>query len=239
MATNPPIVYYIHTDHLDTPRVVVDKNNTLRWRWLAEPFGTSAPETNPASLGAFAFSLRFPGQYADAQTGLSYNWNRDYDTSTGRYVQSDPIGLDGGINTYSYVNGNPLSYVDPEGLQGAQPAPMLRPPPRIPGPAGEFPYIRPEWNYPGLPEGQKLISVCVEKKCPISQPPEQCSPQNPNGNPYVWSSGPFASSTGQDDIGCQCLRYELVAVPESFPVTLPKFNQNAGQMPKWLRAVLK
>jgi RHS repeat-associated protein len=95
--------------------VVVDKSSNVRWRWMAEPFGTTAPETNPSSLGVFTQNLRFPGQYADQETGLSFNFFRDYDGSTGRYVQSDPIGLPGGINTYAYVGGNPVSYVDPMG----------------------------------------------------------------------------------------------------------------------------
>jgi uncharacterized protein RhaS with RHS repeats len=64
-TTNPPLVYFIHTDHLDTPRVVLDKNNVIRWRWMAEPFGTTAAENNPSGLGAFTFHLRFPGQYFD------------------------------------------------------------------------------------------------------------------------------------------------------------------------------
>ena len=115
-AANPPLVYYIHTDHLNTPRVVVDKNNNLRWRWMAEPFGTTAPETNPQSLGAFTQNLRMPGQVADSESGLFYNFFRSYDGSVGRYVQSDPIGLAGGINTYAYVGGNPISSIDPMGL---------------------------------------------------------------------------------------------------------------------------
>ena len=119
-AANPPLVYYIDADHLNTPRVIVDKNDKRRWRWLAEPFGTTAPETNPEGLGVFTQNLRFPGQYADVESGLFYNYFRDYDASIGRYVESDPIGLGGGINTFAYVKGNPLSYVDPNGLAGCK-----------------------------------------------------------------------------------------------------------------------
>ena len=118
-GTNPPNVFYIHSDHLGAPRAIVNTANQLRWRWMAEPFATTAPETNPQSLGAFTFNLRLPGQYADSETGLFYNYRRDYDPSIGRYTQSDPIGLQGGTNTYAYVGGNPLSYVDPDGLNPA------------------------------------------------------------------------------------------------------------------------
>ena len=111
-----PAVYYIHADHIDTPRIVLDQNNGVRWRWLAEPFGTTAAETNPANLGAFTFNLRFPGQYFDQESGLHYNHHRDYDSSIGRYVESDPVGLRGGVNTYAYVDGDPIQFVDPNGL---------------------------------------------------------------------------------------------------------------------------
>jgi RHS repeat-associated protein len=89
----------------------------VRWRWLAEPFGTSAPETNPSGLGVFTQNLRFPGQYADPESGLFYNYHRYYNAAGGQYTQSDPIGLAAGsLTTYGYVGGNPLSAVDPSGL---------------------------------------------------------------------------------------------------------------------------
>jgi RHS repeat-associated protein len=126
-AGAPPLIYTIHADHLDTPRVVTDKNGKIRWRHIAEPFGTTAPETNPEGLGVFTQNLRFPGQYFDQESGLNYNWHRDYDASIGRYTESDPIGLGGGTNTYSYVGGNPLLGYDPTGLANSAAVGWMRP----------------------------------------------------------------------------------------------------------------
>ena len=109
--------YAIHSDHLNTPRVVMDAQWNVRWRWLGEPFGVSAVEEQPtAGLPTLQQSLRFPGQQYESFGGRHYNHFRDYDPTIGRYVQSDPIGLGGGVNTYSYVNGSPLMYYDPYGL---------------------------------------------------------------------------------------------------------------------------
>jgi RHS repeat-associated protein len=88
----------------------------LAWRWDADPFGTAAPNQNPAGLGTFLYNLRFPGQYYQAETGLNYNYHRDYDPLTGRYVESDPIGLRGGANTYVYVYDTPVRWIDRHGL---------------------------------------------------------------------------------------------------------------------------
>lgn len=88
------------------------------WRWdQGEPFGNSVPDENPSGLGAFDLPLRLPGQYFDKETNLHYNYFREYDPSLGRYEESDPIGLKGGINTYVYAF-NPLVQTDPMGLMG-------------------------------------------------------------------------------------------------------------------------
>jgi RHS repeat-associated protein len=116
-GTNPPNVFFLHNDHLGTPRVAMDGASNIRWRWLSEPFGTTAAENQPtAGQAALPIPLRMPGQMLDTETGLFYNWHRSYDSTTGRYTQSDPIGLAGGINTYLYGNASPLMYSDPNGL---------------------------------------------------------------------------------------------------------------------------
>ncbi|MDD2777114.1 MAG: hypothetical protein PHU06_14275 [Gallionella sp.] len=98
--------YYIHSDHLDSPRSITNTAGKEVWRWdNTDPFGNNIANENPANQGTFTFNLRFPGQYFDRETGLHYNVNRDYNPATGRYVQSDPIGLRGGINTFGYVGG--------------------------------------------------------------------------------------------------------------------------------------
>jgi len=106
------------TDHLNTPRIITDQQQRIVWRWEnQEPFGNSPQEENPSGLGNFEFPLRFAGQYFDRETGLFYNYFRDYDPQTGRYMSSDPIGLGGGINTYAYVWQSPLMFFDFFGLE--------------------------------------------------------------------------------------------------------------------------
>ncbi|KPJ92849.1 MAG: hypothetical protein AMJ55_09145 [Gammaproteobacteria bacterium SG8_15] len=110
-------VYYLHNDHLGTPRAVTDTAKTVVWRWESDPFGSTAANEDPDNNGTvFTLNLRFPGQYYDSETGLHYNYFRYYDPRTGRYITSDPIGLAGGLNTYGYVGGNPLYGYDPYGL---------------------------------------------------------------------------------------------------------------------------
>ncbi len=111
---------YVQPDHLGTPRAVIDPaRNVAIWAWDAksEAFGNSPPNQDPDLDGSqFVLNLRFPGQRHDSASGLVYNYFRDYDPATGRYIQSDPIGLQGGINTYLYANAKPGSLADMYGL---------------------------------------------------------------------------------------------------------------------------
>jgi RHS repeat-associated protein/uncharacterized repeat protein (TIGR02543 family) len=116
-SATAPDIYYIHADHLGTPRKITrPSDNKVVWTWESEAFGASLPDPNPSGLGTFVFNLRFPGQYYDQETGLFYNGFRDYDPAKGRYSESDPIGLKGGINTYAYALSNPLRWTDFFGL---------------------------------------------------------------------------------------------------------------------------
>lgn len=139
-------LFYVHSDHLNTPRRITrPSDNAIVWRWDSDAFGTTAANENPSALGTFAYGLRFPGQYYDAETGLNYNYFRNYDPATGRYLQSDPIGLAAGVNTYLYVHAAPLNRIDPLGLQGFDPGPF----PPDPSPSGRDP--RTPWTPPAVP----------------------------------------------------------------------------------------
>lgn len=107
---------YLETDHLNTPIAARDQAGKVVWKWESDAFGTTLPNEDPDGDGQkVTINLRFPGQYFDKESGLHYNWNRYYDPRLGRYLSPDPIGLNGGKNLYSYVNGNPLGYADPDG----------------------------------------------------------------------------------------------------------------------------
>jgi RHS repeat-associated protein len=111
-------LYNVSTDQLGAPRIITRQSDeAIAWRWdSAEAFGATAPEQNPSNLGIFSFNQRLPGQVFDAESGLFQNWNREYNPRIGRYMQSDPIGLAGGVDTFGYVGGNPLGFSDPQGL---------------------------------------------------------------------------------------------------------------------------
>ncbi|ALN61614.1 RHS Repeat family protein [Lysobacter antibioticus] len=116
-------LHYIEPDHLATPRVVIDAvRNVAVWNWdiKGEAFGSGSPNQDPDQDGiAFVLDMRFPGQLHDAVSGMSYNYFRDYDSAVGRYSQSDPIGLKGGVATYAYSDSSPLSKWDLYGLSPA------------------------------------------------------------------------------------------------------------------------
>ena len=121
-------IYFIHTDQLGTPQKITDGSANVVWDGVYDPFGLAVSVSSlwgsPTQWGSFTWepttpvptNLRFPGQYADAETALNQNWNRDYDPTIGRYIQSDPYGISSGVNTYEYVEGNPLYGADNTGL---------------------------------------------------------------------------------------------------------------------------
>jgi RHS repeat-associated protein len=125
-------LYYVETDQLGTPRDLVlpgptKDTDTIVWKWdyFGSAFGEDYPDEDPDGDGnSLTFNLRFPGQYYDAETGLHYNYFRDYEPGTGRYVESDPIGLGGGIDTYAYVASNPLNAIDFLGLSNCKLKPV-------------------------------------------------------------------------------------------------------------------
>jgi RHS repeat-associated protein len=123
--------YAVHTDHLNTPRRLTNSSQQPVWQWAFSAFGdevptkasnrfvdpATTPNAGTTTVADVTFNLRYPGQYFDKESGLSYNYFRSYDAKTGRYTQSDPIDLDGGWNKFGYALQNPLTLIDPSGLQ--------------------------------------------------------------------------------------------------------------------------
>ncbi len=209
-------LYYIEPDHLGTPRQVIDRvRNVAVWRWdlINDPFGESAPNPNPdGDATQFVFNLRFPGQLFDAESALNYNYFRDYEPGTGRYVESDPIGLMGGISSYAYVESTPILMVDPLGLRGCppgtykhpiwgcQPNPTPHPTPRKPS----------QWSIPTCYGTVAPLGNCEPLPLPV---PEFTCAQKCN---FVvgLACGPIASFAGDTSeaiqawIICKALVYE-------------------------------
>ena len=113
-----PQLYYIHADHLNTPRLITDASQQVVWRNdQTEPFDSNPPDENPSGLGLYEFPLRDDGTYFDKETGLLYNWNRYRDNSGGRFLQADPLGVrNRDLSLYVLRRNNPLRYTDPDGL---------------------------------------------------------------------------------------------------------------------------
>jgi RHS repeat-associated protein len=135
-------IYYVHTDHLGTPRKITNpSSNTVVWRWDPDTSGSLGP-----TITTITYNLRFPGMYSLPESGLFYNYYRTYDPQTGRYIESDPAGLNGGINTYAYVGGNPITGIDPLGLKDTAPG-----------------YVYPTFPYwPGTPENTALGNLLTQ-----------------------------------------------------------------------------
>lgn len=113
---------WLHNNHLGATELATEEKGEPVWKAAYSPYGkivraiTERGSGNADDRSGFRLNLRLPGQYEDEETGLYYNDHRYYDPNRGQYLTPDPLGLRAGINTYGYVDGNPLKYIDPSGL---------------------------------------------------------------------------------------------------------------------------
>ncbi|MBL1097772.1 DUF6531 domain-containing protein [Streptomyces coffeae] len=103
----------IVTDPIGTPTELITPDGDLTWQHRTTLWGTPLP----GPPGTATCPLRFPGQYADPETGLNYNHHRYYDPETAHYLTPDPLGLAPAPSPHAYVH-NPQTWRDPLGLEG-------------------------------------------------------------------------------------------------------------------------
>jgi RHS repeat-associated protein len=110
-----PVPRFVTTGQIDDPRIVTLTSQAISWNGYTDPFGQGATFSTPTNL----LNLRYPGQWFQGETsavGLSQNGYRDYDPTLGRYIETDPLGIEAGANVYAYVDGDPVNAIDPMGL---------------------------------------------------------------------------------------------------------------------------
>ena len=182
-------LYYYHNNHLGTPQKLTDGDGNVVWAASYRAFGEES-----IRVGYVTQNLRFPGQYYDAGMGMHYNYFGDYDPRVGRYLQSDPIGLRGGVNTYGYVENNPFRYIDPLGLN---PNKMKQRHRNIESITNLLDYTYCQWN-PGA-----CLFRCVRWRCSRES---ECGVTEYY---YIGESDPYAVSPGynpKEDKNCVCVK---------------------------------
>lgn len=187
-------ITYVTSDNLNTPRAIADSSGSTLWTWPYQ--GNAWGEQPPTSTG-YTYNLRFPGQYFDTESGLNYNMSRSYDPATGRYAESDQLGMFGGQNsTYAYVDNNPINWVDQYGLAPGggdrgwkilcalyfwvcnfNPNNLPKPPPDMPPPGYEAPIPPDSGNLKGLKKPS--FPKPAPNTCPQGEPKGPRFPGDP------------------------------------------------------------
>ncbi len=169
------VTYYIRTDHIGRPVFATNAAGAKVWTATYLPFGGLRTSTG------LPIDLRFPGQWFQSESGLHQNWMRDYDPTTGRYLQADPLGLIDGASIYGYVGQNPGRYVDPRGEE-------KRPYSLPPDPSS----LGPDWQPVPTSRGGN------QYKCSCSDETLRFDAFNAGGNPSPhWHFYPDGSNLGK------------------------------------------
>ncbi|MDX8525898.1 RHS repeat-associated core domain-containing protein [Mesorhizobium sp. MSK_1335] len=231
-TVSPAATYWVQTDQLERPVMMTDINSAIVWQASYLPYGEVRTITGSATL-----DQRFPGQWFQMETGLSYNWHRHYDPSLGRYLQPDPLGMPDGPSRWAYVSNSPLMGVDPSGqYEEDEPWKLAKPPGDFGGGGG---YYGGWWangpNGPGL--GRILLGLMgfglddpQPDPAPLPQPPrpapaplpgpQYCTPDmppvyDPPSAPRGYCSCNCRVTAGRDEPNAGEARYAKMTLPDN------------------------